>query len=162
MSLGKIFSSVVAIKALGKISKKFINVTTDLNVSFQFEGSFAKKFGVNEENYLEVQQKRLERIPKQIHMNARGTGIAFASVSCDYYEKISGTTPSYDLKVGVESSNDHKTININIRAKAIPRNGPDVNGMTIIEAKLPSGYMFLDKDKMYSDLHSVGVKASVK
>lgn len=147
--------SVVAIKALGAISKEFINVNkTKINVQFKYDGNKIDKFDIDDKNNLNVQQKLLQRIPNQVDMSATGTGIGFAAVACSYFEKTERKSTSYHLEVGATKLDAGVRLNVSICAY----DKETTDGMTIIEVNSPSGYVFMQTGN--KDLRSAGVMVS--
>lgn len=94
-------------------------------------------------------------------MNANGKGIAFAAISCDFYEKANNSATSYALNVGASLSSYDQIITINVGAMANTSGIGDVRGMTLIEVQLPTGYEFRNDEQMYNSLSHLGVKVIV-
>lgn len=135
---------------------------TNTNISVAFE-SFPtgekESFNVYESNANEFQQKMLQKVPTQIRMNAHGRGIAFVEISCGYFEKMPNVGNNYELMVGSELAFDEKSITIHITTRAMPEHpSADVQGMTLLEVELPSGFEFKNEEQIYDDLISFGVK----
>lgn len=157
--------SVIAIKALGEVSDIFVKnrVSTDMRIDFKFKSSgnqeLYENFYIHESNATAVQQRRLNRSPVSLQMNAEGSGIAFTAVSCEYVELTNEPGANYELNVGAHLTNNDKIITITTSTRAMTEIADaDVKGMSLVEVALPSGFKFRNEEQMYRELVSVGVK----
>lgn len=154
--------TVVAIRALGEVSKMFVKVKTNLSVEFKYSG-FNETFNVLEANANDIQQKKLQRIPGEVRINANGIGIAFAAVTCEYVEKVDKVAGNFELKVGAELTDNDTIVSINIETRAMVENAAaDVKGTSLIEVQLPSGYEFRNEEQMYKMLAKYGVMVRIR
>lgn len=156
--------SVIAIKALGEVSDIFVKnrVSTSMRIDFKYstgDNEMHESVYIHESNATAVQQKRLNRIPDSVRMNAEGKGIAFTAVSCEYVQLTNETGANYELNVGARLTNNDKVITITTKARAMTENvNADVKGMSLVEVALPSGFEFRNEEQMYKDLAPIGVK----
>lgn len=149
----------MAYKALGEVSKMMLGVKTDMKISFQpLNSDTLLEFNIDEKNSIEVQKKVMKGTPEKVGMNANGTGIAFAAISCDYVETTKEIGAHFELRVGARLSNNDKIITVDIETRAIDSAGADVKGMSLVEVQLPSGFEFRNEENIYAKLSSIGVK----
>lgn len=149
----------MAYKALGEVSKMMLGVKTNIDIKFRsLNSDTLLEFNIDEKNSIEVQQKLIKGTPGMVSMNANGTGIAFAAVSCDYIEITDEDAANFELRVGSRLSSNDKTITVEIETRAIDSADADVKGMSLVEVQLPSGFEFDKEENIYTKLSNIGVK----
>lgn len=150
---------------MGEAANMFLNLTTNISIVFKNENEITlHEFKINGLNANEVQQKKLITIPQNVQVNAYGTGIAFAAISCDYSEKAheKAKEGNFELRLGVDLSKNGQIITIYISTRAMTENkDSDIKGMTLAEVELPSGFEFRNMTQMYEELKGYGVKVSL-
>lgn len=130
-----------------------------MTIDFKHGDNISEQFFIKEKNVYDVQQKKLRENPREIIGDARGEGIAFVMISCEYLEKVDVTEPHYKLDVGADLSYDDKIMTVHIAAKAlVNKTESDVRGLSVLEIELPEGFEFQDEEQTYRGLAVFDVK----
>jgi hypothetical protein len=128
--------TVVALQALGQFSKLTFKDKVDITV--KTTGGLENEIQISEEDKLIVKRYKVESVPSEVNVEAKGTGCAVIQSVRRYNTKTPPEKRNFNLDVATKCLDDAcKKSSISISVSYIPEGRK--TGMALVEVKMVSG-----------------------
>jgi CD109 antigen len=142
--------TVIGIQALAGIASDLYSDKLSMTIKLNLEDDKKEVFELNNDNCLQLQERKLSPTFKYISLNAVGEGIASFQVSYSYNTKATETKKSFILSVTEMDSKIENLLRLKVCAFYAPPTADEEeissssirkSGMAVIEVQLPSGFI---------------------
>lgn len=134
--------TVVGLQALAMIAEVFHTPNVNMEVKLMHEKA-ETIFNVNKQNAIVLQHKELPKDARNIRVNAKGSGFAFLQVATRFNVILDDPARRFELTATpLPLSGNKNLMSLKICASFIAEGEITQSQMTVIEAFLPSGYVY--------------------
>lgn len=133
--------TVIGIQALAEITTIYYQATTNMNIKLNYRDG-QKLMKIDETNKLTAQHFDISPSNREFWINANGTGNAVLNFWYSYKAKSEKLDQGYKLTVKTLLSKNGGIFFLTVCIRFIPTEIQKSSSMTVVEIKLPSGYIY--------------------
>lgn len=149
--------TVIGLQALAKIAAALHVPSVSMEVKLTYGNDQQKIFNINQNTAMILQTQMLEKNARSVGFNANGTG--YATVQVSYRYNVVLGTPNERFSLTAVPTLTGSNLKLQICASFVPHESITNSAMTLVEAVLPSGYVY--NPQTFEMVKNVGVRVRI-